>query len=155
MNLFLVLRKDNGTLELVTPPLDDIILPGVTRDSVLALARDHASGKNPIAGFSGTLEVSERPITMKEVKAKAEAGNLLEVFGTGMSPLNVLNASSWFVLGTAAIICPVNRIGYLGEDIIVPAGQSGIGDLAKGFLQEIQGRQMGTIPSEWSVVVSE
>jgi branched-chain amino acid aminotransferase len=58
-------------------------------------------------------------------------------------------------LGTAAIICPVDRIGYMGEDIMVPAGHSGIGDVAKGFLREIQGRQMGTIPSEWSVVVSE
>ncbi|KIM33901.1 hypothetical protein M408DRAFT_325470 [Serendipita vermifera MAFF 305830] len=139
MNLFVVLRKNDGGVELVTPPLDDVILPGVTRDSVLALARDHASGKQPIAGMTGKLEVSERPITMKEVKEKAEAGNLLEVFGTG----------------TAAIICPVNRIGYMGKDINVPAGQSGIGDLAKAFLQEIQGRQMGTIPSEWSVIVSE
>jgi len=43
----------------------------------------------------------------------------------------------------------------MGEDVTVPTGQSGIGDIAKGFLQEIMGRQMGTIPSEWSVVVSE
>lgn len=83
MNLFLVIRRDDGAVELVTPPLDDVILPGVTRDSVLALARDHASGKTPIAGLSADLVVSERPITMKEVKEKAQSGNLLEVFGTG------------------------------------------------------------------------
>jgi len=42
MNLFVVLRKGNGSVELVTPPLDDVVLPGVTRDSVLRLARDQA-----------------------------------------------------------------------------------------------------------------
>lgn len=83
-------------MELVTPPLDDVILPGVTRDSVLALARDHVSGKNPIAGFPGKLEVSERLITMKEVKAKAEAGNLLEIFGTGMCVCEVKYTSLLF-----------------------------------------------------------
>jgi len=83
MNLFLVIRRKDAALELVTPPLDDLILPGVTRDSVLALARDHASGKRPISGVSANLIVSERPITMKEVKEKAQSGDLLEVFGTG------------------------------------------------------------------------
>jgi branched-chain amino acid aminotransferase len=83
MNLFLVLRREDGAVELVTPPLDDVILPGVTRDSVLALARDHASGKKPISGIPADLVISERPITMKEVKEKAQSGNLLEVFGAG------------------------------------------------------------------------
>ncbi|CAG8683854.1 12654_t:CDS:2, partial [Acaulospora colombiana] len=121
MNLFVVLRRDDGAVELVTPPLDDLILPGVTRDSVLVLAREHASKKNPISGLPDNLVVSERPISMKEVNEKAKSGNLLEIFGTG----------------------------YLGEDINVPVGNKGIGDVANGFLQEIVGRQMGTIPSEW------
>lgn len=125
MNLFVALKKDDGSAELVTPPLDDVILPGVTRDSVLALARDHASGKNPIKGLPKSLTVSERPITMKEVKEKAQSGKVIEVFGTG----------------TAAIICPVERIGYLGEDITIPTGEAGIGDIAKGLLGEIVGRQ--------------
>ena len=84
MNLFVALKNEDGSAELVTPPLDDVILPGVTRDSVLALARDHASGKSPIKGLPKSLTISERPITMKEVKDKAEAGKVLEVFGTGM-----------------------------------------------------------------------
>ena len=64
--------------EIVTPPLDGIILPGVTRDSVLALARGHASGESPIEGMpEGKLVVSERPVTMKEVVRAAESGNLL------------------------------------------------------------------------------
>jgi len=141
MNLFVVLRKDDGSVELVTPPLDDVILPGVTRDSVLYLARDHASGTNPIRGLPKDLTVSERYINMGEVVEAAKKGRLLEIFGTG----------------TAAIVCPVERIGYEGKDIEVPTGEGGqgIGDLANLFLTEIQGRQTGKIPSEWGVVVSE
>ncbi|KAG8816965.1 hypothetical protein FRC17_000117, partial [Serendipita sp. 399] len=110
MNMFLALQNDDGSTELVTPPLDDVILPGVTRDSVLVLAREHASGKARISGLPEKLIVSERPITMKEVKEKADNGKLIEIFGTG----------------TAAIICPVERIGYLGKDIIVPTGEGGV-----------------------------
>ena len=72
-------------LELVTPPLDGMILPGVTRDSVLALARDHAEGKVTVEGLPepGKFVVNERPVTMKEVKAAGEEGRLVEFFGTG------------------------------------------------------------------------
>ena len=83
MNLFVALRKDDGSVELVTPPLDDVILPGVTRDSVLCLARDHASGSNPISGIPN-LTVSERYINMGEVVEAAKKDRLLEVFGTGV-----------------------------------------------------------------------
>src|SRR5260221_5843060 len=84
MNLFVALRKDDGSVELVTPPLDDVILPGVTRDSVLCLARDHASGKNPILGVPKNLAVSERYINMGEVLEAVEKDSLLEIFGTGV-----------------------------------------------------------------------
>jgi hypothetical protein len=49
--------------ELFTPPLEDMILPGVTRDSVLALARDHASGKNKLEGLPDKFEVVEKNVT--------------------------------------------------------------------------------------------
>lgn len=43
MNLFFVFDKSSGSsgrqLEVVTPPLDGTILPGVTRDSILQLLR--------------------------------------------------------------------------------------------------------------------
>lgn len=80
------MRADDGlctVTELATPPLDGIILPGVTRDSVLTLARDHASGKAKVPGLTDKLKVSERPFTMREVKEAAEAGTLVEFFGTG------------------------------------------------------------------------
>jgi branched-chain amino acid aminotransferase len=62
-NLFAVLR--NGRL--VTPPLDDQIMPGVTRDSVIAAARAMLG-----------LTVEERPIALDELLADA-----VEVFCTG------------------------------------------------------------------------
>ena len=72
--------------ELVTPPLDGMILPGVTRDSVLTLAREHASGEAPIEGMpEGEFIVNERPVTMKEVVEAAHQGRLVEFFGTGAS----------------------------------------------------------------------
>ena len=109
MNLFVVLRKDNGGqfstihagtcahsssltqgFELITPPLDGMILPGVTRDSVLTLAREHSSNSNRLSGLPDDLTVSERPVTMLEVKEASESGKLVELFGAGMSSLYLL-----------------------------------------------------------------
>ncbi|CAE6444685.1 unnamed protein product [Rhizoctonia solani] len=139
MNLLVVFKHPDGTTELATPPLEDVILPGVTRDSILALARDHESGKARIPGLPNDLKVRERHIKMEEVKAAAESGNLLEVFGAG----------------TAAIVCPVKAIGYQGKDIDIPVGDQGMGPVCKAILDQIVARQMGTVESDWSVVVTE
>lgn len=40
MNCFIYLKNENGEDELVTPPLDGLTLPGVTRDSILSLAKE-------------------------------------------------------------------------------------------------------------------
>ncbi|KAH7104516.1 branched-chain amino acid aminotransferase II [Auriculariales sp. MPI-PUGE-AT-0066] len=140
MNMFVALRDPaTDVVELITPPLDGMILPGVTRDSVLTIAREHISGRRPITGLPAAdkLVVNERPITMQEVKSAAINGTLVELFGTG----------------TAAIISPVNRIGYLGEDVLIPTGPKGMGPLSQAILDEIVGRQRGTIKSDWNVVV--
>ncbi|KAF8624802.1 hypothetical protein AX15_005691 [Amanita polypyramis BW_CC] len=139
MNMFVVFRKDDGTLEIVTPPLDGMILPGVTRDSVLTLARDHASGKTRLSGLPDRITVSERPVGMKEVKEAAKNGSLVELFGAG----------------TAAVISPVDRIGYLGEDLHIPVGEDGMGEVARIIWKELVGRQTGAIRSDWSVVVCD
>ncbi|KAJ7169634.1 branched chain amino acid aminotransferase [Mycena filopes] len=139
MNMFVVFTKEDGSTEIVTPPLDGMILPGVTRDSVLTLAREHASGKNKLANLSDKLVVSERSVTMKEVKEAAAAGRLVEMFGAG----------------TAAVISPVDRIGYMGEDVHIPTGEDGMGPVSRPIWTELVGRQWGTIPSEWSVPVTE
>ena len=58
MNVFFLIRQEgeSGELELVTPPLDGLVLPGVTRDSVLKLAREF-----------GDMKVSERHLSFDEV----------------------------------------------------------------------------------------
>lgn len=137
MNLFVVLEDAQGNTELVTPPLRDIILPGVTRDSVLSLAKDHSSGKLNIDGLPKEFKVSERNLTMPQIRDLQQQGKLKEMFGTG----------------TAAVVSPIKEIGYDGEKIPVPVGKDGLGDVARAMLREITGRQLGTIESEWSVVV--
>jgi branched-chain amino acid aminotransferase len=126
-------------MELITPPLDGMILPGVTRDSVLELARNHVSSKKRLEGLPDDLIVSERPITMAEVQAASAAGRLVEMFGSG----------------TAAVISPVDKIGYQGSDVHIPTGEDGLGPVSRVMWNELLGIQMGTIESEWNVVVSE
>jgi branched-chain amino acid aminotransferase len=83
MNLFVVFKQADGTLELVTPPLDGMILPGVTRDSILSLARSHVAGTQRIPNLTPKLVISERGVTMKEVCDAAQSGRLVEMFGSG------------------------------------------------------------------------
>lgn len=40
-NIFFVFKGNNGKTEIVTPVLKDLILPGVTRDSIMQLFEDH------------------------------------------------------------------------------------------------------------------
>jgi branched-chain amino acid aminotransferase len=139
MNLFVVFRQPDGTIELVTPPLDGMILPGITRDSILSLARSHASGTIAIQGLTSKLVVNERNVTMPEVREAVQSGRLVEMFGSG----------------TAAIVSPIDRIGYLGQDISIPIEADGMGPISRPIWKELVGRQTGVIPSEWSVLVGE
>ncbi len=87
--------------ELVTPPLDKgIILPGVTRRSVLELAESW-----------GDFDVSERPFCMGELVSAQRDGRLMEVFGSG----------------TAAVVTPVGAIHYQGRVVDIPVPTSGTG----------------------------
>ncbi|OAV99057.1 hypothetical protein PTTG_02405 [Puccinia triticina 1-1 BBBD Race 1] len=137
MNLFVALEDQSGMTELVTPPLDDKILPGVTRCSVLELLRNHLDGSQRLDGLPTKFKLSERPITMIEMLERSQSGRLKEVFGTG----------------TAAIVSSVERIGYKGKDIHVPVGPAGLGLFANVIQREILGRQTGEIPSDWAVVI--
>ena len=64
MNIFMIIGE-----ELVTPALHDTILSGITRRSLITLARERHG-----------LEVVERPITVTEVAEAVEAGTLKEAF---------------------------------------------------------------------------
>jgi branched-chain amino acid aminotransferase len=122
---------DTG-LELATPALGDTTLPGVTRDSILQLARSGA-----LTGLPKDLLVSERKITMGEVEQAAKEGRLREMFGAG----------------TAAVVAPVESVGVDGRVVDVPVGSDGLGDVARAALREISRRQLGEVESEWSVAV--
>ncbi|KAH7912565.1 aminotransferase [Hygrophoropsis aurantiaca] len=139
MNLFVALKGEDGVAELVTPPLDGMILPGVTRDSVLALARNHVSGIKKLPGLPDQLKISERLIHMGEVIQANNAGRLIELFGTG----------------TAAVVTPVDKIGYQGSDVHIPTGEDGMGPISKPLWTELVGIQTGTIKSDWNVVVTK
>ena len=72
---FVIWRTRGGNLQLITAPLDDkIILDGVTRRSILQLARERL-GQN--------LEVVERKYAMCEIEDAAQEGRLLEAFAAG------------------------------------------------------------------------
>ncbi len=111
--------------ELVTPPLEGSILPGITRDSVIQLARDW--------GYT----VNERQVTIDEVVAGCESGALKESFGTG----------------TAAVIAPVGEFCYRGQTYTV--NNSTTGELAKRLYRELQAIQYGDQedPHNWVVRV--
>ncbi|XP_069764560.1 branched-chain-amino-acid aminotransferase, cytosolic isoform X4 [Narcine bancroftii] len=98
MNLFLYWINEHGEEELVTAPLDGIILPGVTRQSILELARNW-----------NRFKVEERPITISQLVKGLQENRVKEMFGSG----------------TACIVCPVGRILYKGENLHIPTMDNG------------------------------
>ena len=56
--------------------------------------------------------------------------------------------------GTAAVISPVNKVGFKGEDIHIPTGEDGMGPLSRPIWKHLTGIQRGAIPSLWSVEVA-
>lgn len=130
MNLFVLWKNESNELELVTPPLDGAILPGVTRDSILSLAR----GWNEF-------KVSERKVTMPELRDAVKNNRVVEMFGAG----------------TACIVSPIKTIEYMGEDLQIPLdpndSSSQAGPYTKRFNNEIMDIQYGDKESDWSVVI--
>lgn len=116
-NIFFVLND-----ELVTPPLGGTILPGVTRDSVIHLAR------------SWDLDVVERPISIDEVIDGCKNGIVKEAFATG----------------TAAVVSPVGQIGYQGNDVVVNDGTTG--PVSRRLYEEITAIQYGQKPDPFGWV---
>lgn len=130
MNLFLVFKNPDGTSELVTPPLDGTILEGITRLSILELARERLD--------KSQWTVSERKVHIDEVIQRQKKGELLEVFGAG----------------TAAIVSPVKEIGYHGKPITVPmAPDQEAGPLTAAIQQWVQDIQYGVVDHHFCPVV--
>jgi len=87
MNVMFVL---NG--KLVTPPVSDSILDGITRDSLLEIARGMG------------VPVQERAIGATELKYAFRNGTITEAFGAG----------------TAAVVAPIAAIGIDGVEYELP-----------------------------------
>ncbi|KAM0715612.1 hypothetical protein Q7P37_009110 [Cladosporium fusiforme] len=140
-NFFVVWRnKQTNKIELVTAPLTErIILEGVTRASILELARTRlAAGQAP--GALEGVEVVERKFTMADVIEAYDEGRLLEAFAAG----------------TAFFVAPVGLIHYKKQDIEVPMGAEGdSGDYAKVLKGWLGGIMYGKEGHEWGVVVDE
>ena len=121
MNLFVHLGD-----EIVTPELDGVILPGVTRDSVIRLLRERGE------------KVVERRISIDEVREAHAKGTLREVFGTG----------------TAAVVSPVGVLGFEDGDLVVGDGEPG--PLARSLYAEIVALQRGEAEDRhgWTRIVA-
>lgn len=106
MNIFFVIGDT-----LITPALNGSILPGITRDSVLTLAK------------SLGINVEEKRIAIEEIKEAYKNGSLKECFGTG----------------TAAVISPVGELCYKGEKMVINNNKMGdISQLIYKTLTDIQ-----------------
>jgi branched-chain amino acid aminotransferase len=108
MNLFFLIGD-----KLITPSLGGSILAGVTRDTVIHLAREWK------------IKIVERRISIDEVFKTSKEGKLREVFGTG----------------TAAVISPVGEIHHNDNRIVINEGK--IGPLSQRLYDEITGIQYG------------
>jgi branched-chain amino acid aminotransferase len=111
MNVFFVF--DDGAL--LTPPLGTI-LPGITRDSIIALARD-----------AGT-RVREEPYTIDQWRADAASGRLKEAFACG----------------TAAVVSPIGTVRSASGDFVINGGVAG--PVAMALRKQLVDIQYGRAP---------
>lgn len=116
MNFMFVI---NNTL--ITPSTTDSILKGITRDSVLQLARDWG------------MKTEERPVSVKEVVQAIQSGTLQEAFGAG----------------TAATIAHIAVISHEGKDYTLP--EVSRREFSNKVLQTLDGIKTGSLadPHGW------
>jgi branched-chain amino acid aminotransferase len=110
MNIFF---KIDG--ELITPALNGSILGGITRRTVLEIAREWG------------VKATERQISIDEVFEAHDKGTLEEVFGSG----------------TAAVVSPVGELSWKGRKIIISNNQTG--PFAQKLYDYVAGLQYGTV----------
>lgn len=110
--------------QIVTPALNGSILPGITRDSVLKLAKH--------MGY----DVEEKRLAIDDVMADAKSGKLTEAFGTG----------------TAAVVSPVNKIAYRGDEVKI--GDGNIGTITQKLYDTLTGIQFGKLSDPFGWITS-
>jgi branched-chain amino acid aminotransferase len=118
-----ILFKIDG--KIVTPALEGSILPGITRDSVLKLAKK--------LGYT----VEERKVGIHELIKAHEEGKLEEVFGSG----------------TAAVISPVGGLVYDGKKYVINNNE--MGPVARELYDTLTGIQNGLVPDpfDWMIKI--
>lgn len=117
-----VMMVKNGTL--TTPPTSGTILKGITRDSLLTLARNM------------DIPVEERKISVQELEDGLSDGSITEVFGTG----------------TAAVVIPINKIGIDGKQFSVNGLFETMSKLNKKLTEIRNGSEPD--PFGWNVFVN-
>ena len=105
MNIFI---RINDTL--ITSPTSDRILDGITRKSIIAIAKDEG------------IQVEVRKITVTEVVEAAKNGSLKEMFGAG----------------TAAVISPISGFGFKNKDYELPDLENSYASKLKKRITDIQ-----------------
>lgn len=105
MNIFI--RIDDT---LITAPTSDRILDGITRKSIIEIARDQG------------IAVEIRNISVHEIVEASENGSLKEMFGAG----------------TAAVISPIAGFGYKEKDFMLPELESPFAAKLKKQITDIQ-----------------
>lgn len=111
--------------EIITAPLGGTILPGITRNSVIALLKKKG------------IKVVEKRLSIDIVYEAARTGRLKEVFASG----------------TAAVISPVGALCYNDECITINNNE--VGPVAQELYDTLYGIQTGKLPDEmkWTVEV--
>jgi branched-chain amino acid aminotransferase len=107
----------------VTPALNGSILSGITRDSILKLAKKLG------------IPAEERRIAIQEIFDAADAGKLNEAFGTG----------------TAAVISPVANCAGRDKKVTLNGGK--IGPIAQKLYDTLTGIQWGRIEDDFDWIV--
>lgn len=134
MNIFVTYKNsETGKVHLVTPPLTDgLILPGITRASIIELARQWPD-----------IITEERYLTIREIKQMIRSNQLLEMFGSG----------------TACIVCPISTIQMKDGtkidipyfDIMKPASQEEERIIiTRRILKAITDIQYGKVHHPWA-----
>lgn len=114
MNLAFIFGE-GAAARLVTPQLSGSLLPGVTRDSLLQVARDLG------------METEERIVSAKEWEAAATSGEMSEAFACG----------------TAAVITPVGTVKSTHGDFQINEAKTG--ELTMKLRETLTGIQRGTV----------
>lgn len=126
MNMFIHWYNEDGEKELATMGLDEgIILPGVTRDSILEMTREW-----------GDFKVTERVITMGDLVKALNEDRLIEMFGAG----------------TACVVCPIKRILYLDQPLYIPTP---VDSLALRLYKALGAIQFGEVKHDWTYIAVE